>query len=62
MILDTHLHNLIAQYAAADGDQIEQQRLAHEGMVHLQARAPQMSRTNVLRSWAMLIDILTIEV
>lgn len=61
MTLDTHLHNLIAQYINAHGDNIEQQRLAHEGMLHLQKRGPHMSNTQVLRTWAILIDALGIE-
>lgn len=61
MILDTHLHNLVAQFIAAHGDSIEMQRLQHDAMTHLKKRAPHMSDAQVMRTWDILIDALSIE-
>jgi hypothetical protein len=60
MTLDTHLHNLIAQWFAAEGNLPEQHRLQHEGMTHLQKRASHMSQRQVARTWEILIDALGI--
>lgn len=61
MTLDTHLYHLVAQFIQADGNQIEQHRIQHVAMTHLKKRAPHMSDTQVLRTWAILIDALSIE-
>lgn len=60
LVLDTHLHNLIAQWFAAEGNLPEQHRLQHEGMTHLQLRGPHMSRREVMRTWEILISALGI--
>lgn len=57
MILDTHLHNLLAQYINAHGDNIEQQRLHHLALARMKERAPQASDTQLLRLWSLVVEV-----
>lgn len=52
--LDTHLHNLIAQYFETE-DPVEQRRLEELALVHLEQRK-RVSRGLALRTWAVIID------